>query len=371
MEVSRASELITQERYEEALPILNEIIRNNAETYDAWPLLVTIYTEFGDRASVLGAKYFMATLQPNNVDGWLAAADYALAGDVDAGADVEMDGEAAERARIRRYEDLETARQLYSGALKADKTNFFARVGRANISLELRHPSRAASDYLVALQTRPFDLQVIRNLAEASYDTVRKENIIRSTIDAYQKAMVHAMGGGSLDDDASFTWVDAIIYPELFAALGQYADAIGALKTTARWLLGRHNDLLWSGFREDDREWDVENRRRAELEQFDPHQYSLGSYGLGLPLDLRAKLAVYRLRDGNEEEALVRTRTGGPWEIPADATARHTSLSWIWTTRRHQTPYEGCRMWSRKLPTNFATPAEPSSPSAISAFMTA
>jgi len=318
MDLSRASELITQERYEEALPILTEVIRNNAETYDAWPLLVTIYTEFGDRASVLGARYFMATLNPTNVDGWLAAADYALAGDIDVGMDVEMDVEAAERARIRRYEDLETAKQLYSGALRADRTNVFARIGRANISLELGHPSRAAADYLFALQTRPYDLRVIRNLAEASYDTAKKEEITRSTIDAYQKAMVHAMAGGALDDDASFTWVDAIIYPELFAALGQYGDAIGALKTTARWMLGRHNDLLWSGFREDDREWDVDDRRRAELAQFDPHQYPTGSYGLGLPLDLRAKLAVYRLKEGHEEEALVGTLEGPPWVMLAD-----------------------------------------------------
>lgn len=66
---------------------------------------------------------------------------------------------------------------------------------------------------------------------------------------------------------------------------------------------------MWEGIFDDDREWDADHfPRRIKTTGFDPDRYPLDSYGQGLPMELRIKLGVFRLKLGDRyfDEALVR-----------------------------------------------------------------
>jgi general transcription factor 3C polypeptide 3 (transcription factor C subunit 4) len=82
---------------------------------------------------------------------------------------------------------------------------------------------------------------------------------------------------------------------------------LAKLKHVSRWLLGRVEETFWDLYNEDDREFDLEDGRRLEIQEYIPGKYNPATYGERLPLELRVKLGIFRLRLGDEEyeEAMV------------------------------------------------------------------
>ncbi|CAK7230546.1 transcription factor TFIIIC subunit tfc4 [Sporothrix eucalyptigena] len=341
LRLQQAHQLFMDNRYEDALEALHEIIRVNAETHAAWSLLASINEDLGRREEAMMAKVFAAHLEPKNVAGWLSTADYALAeaaaadaeeADNDADEDEHAAAEREEERQSRRLQNLQIARLCYSGAIRADKDNIPARLGKANVCLEFGQATNAATEYVRVLKRRPLALQVIRNLAEASYDSVRGSETIQAAIKAYRKTAAYLRGKSSaashsyfapyllLDEGEEFSWMDITIYVELYAALDQYDEAIAVLKNLARWMLGRGgpDEAYWKdvGSTHEDSEWDrYDEPRRRKVPGFQPGRYPPSTYGEGLPIDLRAKLAIYRLKLGHEEEAIEHLG----WIDPQDA----------------------------------------------------
>ena len=355
LRLQQAHQLFMDNRYEDALEALHEIIRVNAETHAAWSLLGSINDDLGRREEALMAMVFAAHLEPKNVAGWLSTADYALAeaaaadeegaGEDDDEADDDDDDDDDEgnddgnnnnnnnnsenkkrrkERQGRRLQNLQIARLCYSGAIRADKDNISARLGKANVCLEFGQATNAATEYVRVLKRRPLALQVIRNLAEASYDSVRGSETIQAAIKAYRRAVAYLRGKSAaasqsyfapylaLDDGEEFSWMDITIYVELYAALEQYEEAIAVLKSLARWMLGRGgpDEAYWKdaavAASHEDCEWDrYDEPRRRQVPGFQPGRYPPSAYGEGLPIDLRTKLAIYRLKLGHEEEAIV------------------------------------------------------------------
>ncbi|CAK7217560.1 transcription factor TFIIIC subunit tfc4 [Sporothrix curviconia] len=341
LRLQQAHQLFMDNRYEDALEALHEIIRVNAETHAAWSLLASINEDLGRREEAMMAMVFAAHLEPKNVAGWLSTADYALAeaaaADEDAGGSGDNDGDDYEQEReeerqSRRLQNLQIARLCYSGAIRADKDNIPARLGKANVCLEFGQATNAATEYVRVLKRRPLALQVIRNLAEASYDSVRGSETIHAAIKAYRKAVAYLRGKSGaasqsyfepyllLDEGEEFSWMDITIYVELYAALEQYDEAIAVLKSLARWMLGRGgpDENYWKDVEgtHEDCEWDrYDEPRRRRVPGFQPGRYPPSTYGEGLPIDLRTKLAIYRLKLGHEEEAIEHLG----WIDPQDA----------------------------------------------------
>ncbi|CAK7227941.1 transcription factor TFIIIC subunit tfc4 [Sporothrix bragantina] len=340
LRLQQAHQLFMDNRYEDALEALHEIIRVNAETHAAWSLLGSINEDLGRREEAMMAMVFAAHLEPKNVAGWLSTADYALA--EAAAADEEAGGgenegnedeqEREEDRQSRRLQNLQIARLCYSGAIRADKDNIPARLGKANVCLEFGQATNAATEYVRVLKRRPLALQVIRNLAEASYDSVRGSETIQAAIKAYRKAVAYLRGKSSaasqsyfepyllLDEGEEFSWMDITIYVELYAALERYDEAIAVLKSLARWMLGRGgpDENYWKDVEgmHEDCEWDrYDEPRRRKVPGFQPGRYPPSTYGEGLPIDLRTKLAIYRLKLGHEEEAIEHLG----WIDPQDA----------------------------------------------------
>src|SRR5208282_3624918 len=128
---------------------------------------------------------------------------------------------------------------------------------------------------------------------------------VEAAKDLYRQSISFYMASDEIPGRV-FGWSDINIYVELYAYVGQYDVAIKELKSLSRWVLGRQQDSWWDLVVGDDREWDADDSRRIQIQEFVPSHRKPQLYGEGLPLELRIKLGLYRLRLGNYDEAMVR-----------------------------------------------------------------
>lgn len=282
--LGRASQAFILENYEEAKALVEEVIRINAETHEAWTLLASIFRELGDTEKTLLALIYAAHLRPKDAAQWLNAARFAL-----------------EETGDLRTKYLPSAKFCFSSAIKANpKDDLEARCGKAAVLRELGSSNAALVEYKHALKQKPYDAGILRMVAEAYIDIDK----VKPAQDLYKNAIAHYQEAGK-ERGSEFTWSDANIYLELYAYAEQYAEAINELRALARWLLGREAESFWDSIAEDDREWDSTDERRQSTPGFTAGRYSVAQYGDGLPLEFRIKLGQYRLKLGHVNEALV------------------------------------------------------------------
>ncbi|KAF5981140.1 TFIIIC-like transcription initiation factor, partial [Fusarium bulbicola] len=284
--LSKVNQAFLSGDYPLALDLVFEVIRINAETHQAWTTLSSIFHEQGDMSKSLSAMVYAAHLRPKDVNGWLHCASSAL-GNV-------ADDEAG---------NLNTARLCYSAALRADHTNIDARLGKGLVCHRQGHLAAAISDYKVVLEHRPYDIEIVRKLAEACVDNKQAEAAVPSAIAAYKRFFDHERAKPQMEIMEA-PWRDIGIYVELFAATGRYQEAIQESKSLSRWLLGREAEAYWDQWTSDDREWDMDDERRAAVPGFIAGVSSPDTYGQSFPWDLRARLAIYRFRLSDEDEAM-------------------------------------------------------------------
>ena len=270
--------------YSLAKTLVFEVIRINAETYQAWVTLASIFEEEGDPDRALMSTVYAAHLRPNDIAGWLKCADIAL-----------------KRAGSDSEGDLRTARLCYSAALRADPRNTVARLGRAGVCRRQGHTHMALADYKAALGQDPLNIEIIRKLAETCMESGTVEP---AAIRSYEDFLTRFKLGDNLARSRA-TWDDARMYAQLYAGMGQHRRAVEALRSFSRWLLGRAAETYWDEWTADDREWDSDDVRRSKVSGFACHPDNRDAYGLGLPLDVRALLALYRLVLGDVDEAMV------------------------------------------------------------------
>ncbi|KAH0526175.1 hypothetical protein TsFJ059_009531 [Trichoderma semiorbis] len=271
--------------YSRALDLVSEVIRINAETHQAWTALSSIFREQGEHARALSAMVYAAHLRPKDVTAWLDCASFAL--------NIVSEDEAS---------NLHTARLCYSAALRADPTNLAARLGKATVCHQQGHLAAAIAEYNIVLKHHPYDLEIVRKLAEACIDNKNTEAAVPSAIMAYRRYFDYEIENTPLHG-SSAPWHDIGIYVELIASTGAYAEAIYELKALSRWLVGRVQEQYWDQWQADDCEWDENDERRSHVPHFHDSMFDPELYGPSLPLDFRARLAMYKLRLGEEEEA--------------------------------------------------------------------
>lgn len=295
--IHMASSAYMDGRLDEAIEWAEDAIRINAETYRAWSLLTSLLEEKGDLKASFTARVFSCHLQPKHVSGWLHCAEIGIA----------LRDELPQDAD----EFLEQVSVCYSAALRADINNRQARHGRAAIAVERGQIRTAAKDYLYLLEHGEYDVHALRSYAEMTIllASTGKRSFYKpdSAIGWYHRAFNHFRECG-MDDRYPIEWQDINIFAGLLAYVEHTKDALYELKTLARWLLGRSDESFWDDWQDDDREWDVDGARRVGFQDFQEGRYPESSYGSGLPLDLRTKLAVYRLKLGDIHEAQVSQR---------------------------------------------------------------
>lgn len=262
-----------------------QAIQINPEMFAAHSLLSEIFLAQGENDKALAALFNGAHTRPKDPGVWTKVARLIL-----------------DRAGENRQSALHDVAYCYSRILEVNPANHNIRFQRAAIYRELGQNGRAATEYEKLLKECPHSARALRHLAETYIDL----DNVQKAADYYAESIDHYL---SLDpDDAEFTWSDLNIYVELFGYLNQPDEGLISLKILARWLLGRVEDTVWDTCPDDDREWDADDSpRRIKTDGFLPGQWPRESYGLGLPLELRIKMGIFRLRmdDKHHNEALV------------------------------------------------------------------
>lgn len=283
---SEATSAFIDGDYERATGLVKLAIQINPEMFAAHSLLSEIFLAQGEKDKALTALFSGAHTRPRDPSVWAKVARMIL-----------------ERAGDDRQAAMSDVIYCYSRVIDIDPRNSNARFQRAAINRELGYNGRAAADYERILKEIPHNARALRHLAETYIDI----SDVQSAFDYWSESVEYYM---TLDPEEApeFSWSDVNIYSELFTYLGRHSEGLRAIKSLSRWLLGRGDDTMWEEFNEDDREWDSSDfPRRIKTHGYVPKQWPRDSYGLGLPLEIRIKLGLFRLRMGYEEkdEALV------------------------------------------------------------------
>ena len=312
MRLNNATNAYMEGDLDGALNWVEDAIRINGEIHRAWTLLASILQDRGEVKQGLLALVCAAHLEPKIVEGWIHCATLAL----------QLLDDSPED-----FEDVsKIGLMALSQAIRIEPENLATRLGRADLYLARESFKHAIAEYEIILERTPYDLAALRGLVEAAVQlsmtrkkgTEKPQHVAK---DAYKRGIEHYRYDfelGSHDPNLPFTWDDMIMYVELLHHLKQWEDVISQTKMYARWLLGRRDEDFWDNL-PDDREWDNYDHRRNEMiPDYAPGKHPTESYGLGLPLRLRAKLAICRLHLGQDDEATHHLEWFEPVELVPD-----------------------------------------------------
>ena len=215
---------------------------------------------------------------------------------------IEPGGKIADPSQI-----LAAAVYCCTRALSLDSSNTALRFKRAAMNKERGKFRDSIRDYQRLRAVTPSNLEIIRNLAELHM----LNNQGDLAIQCINESLPMILGVGSRAS-YPFGWKDINVYAKIFIWSKRIKEGLKVIRRLSRWMLGREGDSFWEDFMEDDREFDLDHEpRRAEVLHLAQQNYPLSSYGRGLPLDLRIKLGVLRLKLGpdHQREAFVSGNT--------------------------------------------------------------
>ncbi|CAI7596118.1 unnamed protein product [Penicillium bialowiezense] len=271
---SEATSAFIDGQYDRAIELVLQAIQINPEMYAAHSLLSEIFLARGEDDKALKALFNGAHTRPKDPRVWFKLAKLIL-----------------ERAKDNRESALHDVVYCYSRIIDVDPLNDTIRSQRAAAYRQLGHNGKAATEYERLLRDNPHSAEALRHLAETYIDLGE----VQKAVDHYSNSIDHYLSIDPADSD--FEWSDINIYAELFGYLKQPDEGLYNMKLLARWRLGRGEDTIWDDFEDDDREWDAEDSpRRIKTDGFEPNEWPRDTYGLGLPLELRIKMGIFRLK---------------------------------------------------------------------------
>jgi general transcription factor 3C polypeptide 3 (transcription factor C subunit 4) len=156
-------------------------------------------------------------------------------------------------------------------------------------------------------QDRDPDTSVLKIIAMMGTSTVRQTKLhLKILIDTFEEAVDVFTEPNRDPFNNELDWEMINIYLDLLDRAGSYSFGVERLKSLARWKQGRRGETFWDE-QEDDREFDIHDEpRRISTAQFVRSSQD-AQYGSTLPLEIRVKLGLFRLRQSNEDfaEAMV------------------------------------------------------------------
>lgn len=192
--------------------------------------------------------------------------------------------------------------ECYSELISMDPEDYASRLGRMKHYHRAGQNIRARNECFNLLKRNPYDHEVLNHLSECCFALGQPE----AALPAYENLVSHCMDN-DLPEQSVLDWSFLDSYADILVQMQRWDEAIKTITVASRWVLGRSEETYWD-WEQDDREWDAEHEpRRVEVPQFGPGNYSLGTYGQGLLVELRAKLGFARLGKGSDhvKEALV------------------------------------------------------------------
>ncbi|KAJ4330594.1 transcription factor TFIIIC subunit tfc4 [Didymella glomerata] len=207
-------------------------------------------------------------------------------------------------------EEVKTAvvLQCLKSIIALDVTNYEARSLKLEIEARLGHVSKCVNLGTKMLKTlreqkQDPDTEVLKIMAMMGTSTPKQtKRHLAKIIEEFDQA-IEIYTGPTRDPKASdLDWELINIYLDLLDRSGRYEYALRRLKDLSRWKQGRRNETYWDE-QKDDREFDIEDTpRRVEVFDFKRKSKS-AKYGETLPLEIRVKMGLFRLRKSPDDYA--------------------------------------------------------------------
>ncbi|KAI5808754.1 hypothetical protein DFH27DRAFT_589841 [Peziza echinospora] len=274
--VSEANQKYVQNNLQGAQAIVEQIIQLDGGVYPAWKMLGEIHKERGDEKKCFMSWFTAAHCKPKDYHLWLECARMSI----------ELDG------------PNETAVYCYNRALRASPDDISIMYEKAILFKQLGQLNKAAEGFAQLVKALPNDMSVLKEIAQVYTQLQRVPDAIKfyeDSIEYYKTVGLGAQGG--------FGWSDLNILVELYILEKRWDTAIFMTKSLGRWLWGRGSDAFWDQVQDDDREWDeFDDSRKILVRGYTPEKYPDDSYVM--PIELRVKLGVCRLKLRHTEEAV-------------------------------------------------------------------
>lgn len=278
--VNKANQAYLAQDWERVGELCNQLITINPAVWSAYGLMADVLREKGDKRGEYQTM-FSALSVCKDVDAmWhmlRLAEDLEAAGDADVG--------------------TKEIISIYGALIDRDSNNVEARKGRMELFERAGLAGRAARECQKLVQLVPHDLDLLEHSARLALRTGTQETAIYQ----YEKTIQHLTEECVSGEESGFSFDDLNHYAELLLASKDYENGLIKVKQIARWISGRQDQTYWDDFQANDCEWDdYDEPRREAVPWFQGNQgeYTEDQYGMALPLELRAKLGLFRLQLG-------------------------------------------------------------------------
>lgn len=279
MKLSEANEAFVSNDLPRSMQLYEEVIELDPKNFLAYKTLGEIYKQRGDLEECLNKWYRAAHFNSWDGDFWAQVAELA---------------QTLNRTNIMFY--------CYQHAVRNDTKDHKYLQIRTKVYEEVGELRRATSGYLKLHLYDPLNQQIVINLAKVYADQNRFSEaidtylkILNQNIEFYQHEQLEQLDKNFSD----FEWSELNILAELYIRQGTFSQGLNLLKQTARWLQGRTDETFWNRA-VDDSEFDTSRSSNPELRKL-PRIKQLRPYDL--PIDIRVKLGIFRLRMGQMDEA--------------------------------------------------------------------
>ncbi|WAQ83693.1 hypothetical protein PtA15_4A141 [Puccinia triticina] len=306
--LGKANLAFIEKKYEEAIPVFEEIVRIEPMCRMAWNNLGAIYQDMGDFERSSQFRIIGAHLTPKSADIWKELA-----------------------SESRQHGLLSQAIYCYSEAIKASKNDVESMWDRSYLLFEVGRSRQALAGYLAILKISPHNPDVLREVAQLCATTGETELPIKLLQDAlkHYQSVVISPSAEWLADGFGLEHIQMLVRlliksrsssvttaqpsdssgPEDQEQIHQhYFETLKLIKQATRWLQGRLDpnrpDFLDWDLLEDDREYDPVRQSREAWDYLPDTRYE-ESQTYPLANELRTYLGICRLYIGDEDEAAL------------------------------------------------------------------
>lgn len=295
----QANDRFIAKDYAEALSYAQRAIQLNPEIFDAYNITSEIYAAMGDEESSIAALIAGA---PTKRDPGLWQFIVERIQKIDFNEYPEYTEQAKTAATLACLNQIIALDENYEA--RSHKLEIEARLGRASKCVVLG---------LKMLKTRKDngedpDTEVLKIMAMMGTSNKKQTRIhLDKLIQSFEEAIGVYTNPNRDPADNAWDWEMINIYLDLLDRKGDYDRGIAQTKILSRWKQGRSHETFWND-EEDDREFDIQDEpRRVHVAMFERTIVN-AKHGETLPLEIRVKLGLFRVRRSLEDfsEAMVR-----------------------------------------------------------------
>ncbi|KAF2864639.1 hypothetical protein BDV95DRAFT_588668 [Massariosphaeria phaeospora] len=277
-----ANEAFSHKDYPLAIEYSQKAIKLNPEIFTAHNMLSESYTEMGEEEKALEALLIGAPTARRK-DLWFHLIDRVN--------NIDPVTYPFWTDEIKTLKTLDCLRSI----LLIDSRDYEARSQKLEIESSLGRVSGCVKQCRMMLTIRPHDDDVLKQMARIGTSSSRQSKIhLDKIVHTFDTSIAYFLANDR-PTTSNLDWSLLNIYLDLLDRAGDYDRALLRLKTLTRWLQGRKKETYWDNY-DDDREYDLEDTpRRITVPEFVPKPHK-PSYGKTLPLELRTKMGVFRIR---------------------------------------------------------------------------